>query len=380
MAVRVRRTCFLGALLVLAACGAFLLVVDRATAQTNTYSEGIPGVPFSFVKLGAGMTLDPGGGDQTLVLQLEDVPGGTTTAATSGAVSGVFTLDGAPVDNVSFLVFRVRMDYDTTSAVSPVVRFTARETGTFSGQAQGHEEPATGEWVFPVAKRDDGEYPGGSLLRYRLAFTLPNAGARGTITVYDVTLEYGDYVAPPDYGGGDGKGDGGKGDGKGKSDGAKKPTGVAYMGGSGDGSGSGSGSGSGTGSGAGSGQGGVRVGAGMGSVGTDAPTAAATPSTAADAVTGYPLRLEDVTDGGTGDGGAGDRGGGSGPGTGGGSAGGSGGAWGLSWRDLVWVAVALAVAAPFVVAEADRRRVRRRLKDLVEQTPDGPAPRLTAPV
>ena len=79
MAVRIRRTCVLGAVLVLAACGAFLLVADRAAAQTNTYSEGIPGVPFSFVKLGVGMTLDPGGDDQTLVLQLEDVPGGATT-------------------------------------------------------------------------------------------------------------------------------------------------------------------------------------------------------------------------------------------------------------------------------------------------------------
>ncbi len=374
MAVRIRRTCVLGAVLVLAACGAFLLVADRAAAQTNTYSEGIPGVPFSFVKLGVGMTLDPGGDDQTLVLQLEDVPGGATTAATSGAISGVFTLDGAPAENVSFLLFRVRMDYDTTSAVSPVVRFTARETGTFSGQAQGHEEPATGVWVFPVAKRDDGEYPGGSLLRYRLAFTLPNAGASGTITVYDVTLEYGHYVAPPDYGGDGGDG---KADGKSKSDGGKKPTGVAYMGSSGGGSGGGTGTGSGAGS--GTGQGGVGVGAGMGSIGTDAPMAASPRSTAADTVTGYPLRPEDLTGGGEGDGGTGDAGsGGGGPSVAAGTA--SGGASSLSWRDLVWLAVALAVAAPFVAAEADRRRVRRRLRDLVEQTPDGPAPRLTAPV
>ena len=376
MAVRIRRTCVLGAVLVLAACGAFLLVADRAAAQTNTYSEGIPGVPFSFVKLGVGMTLGPGGDDQTLVLQLEDVPGGATTAATSGAISGVFTLDGAPAENVSFLLFRVRMDYDTTSAVSPVVRFTARETGTFSGQAQGHEEPATGVWVFPVAKRDDGEYPGGSLLRYRLAFTLPNAGASGTITVYDVTLEYGHYVAPPDYGGDGGDG---KADGKSKSDGGKKPTGVAYMGSSGGGSGGGTGTGTGSGAGSGTGQGGVGVGAGMGSIGTDAPMAASPRSTAADTVTGYPLRPEDLTGGGEGDGGTGDAGsGGGGPSVAAGTA--SGGASSLSWRDLVWLAVALAVAAPFVAAEADRRRVRRRLRDLVEQTPDGPAPRLTAPV
>jgi hypothetical protein len=119
----------------------------------------------------------------------------------------------------------------------------------------------------------------------------------------------------------------------------------------------------------------VRVGEGAGSVTTDAAVTVSPRSTSGDTVTGYPLRLADVT-GGTADGG-------SGAGSGGDTcepdaAGGAAGS-GLSLTDLLWLAAALAVATPFAMAEVERRRVRRRLSDLVDETPDGPAPRITVP-
>ncbi len=365
---------------------ALLFAVAPASAATGTYVEGVAGAPFSLPlqNLGPGMTIDPGDGDAALVLHLDGLPGGITTAATSTAISGAFVLDGAPADKVSFLTFRIHMDYGTPSVVSPVVRFTSKAKGTFSGQAQGHQNLATGEWLFQVGRRNDGEYPGGGLLRYKLAFTLPNAGASGTITVYDFALDYGEYVEPPD----DGDGDDGAGGGTGgpEKDGPSKgsPSGVAYMGGSGagaGGTGSGSGTGGGTGSGSGTAGGGSAIPTGVGSVDTDATVAAspAVPAVVADdTVTGFPLRLADVL---AGDGGsaAGESAGGSGGAAAASSGGGSGGGRDLTWSDLLWVAAALAIGAPFVSAAIDRRRALRRLHALVDETPDGPAPRATAP-
>lgn len=381
---RSRRSRAWSALIVLFACFALLLAPARATAATNTYTEGFPG--------GNGFSIDSTssdaawtwgqGADDSLMLTLDGLPGLSTPAITSTQISGMFSLDGQSVENVGFVKFVLHVDIDVEGAFHPlpVVSYTSRRDGTdFHNADVSHEEPGLLEFTPP--KTNYGQRPGGAQLTYRVSFQVPSGGASGTITVHDFTLVYEEYVAPPDDdddGGGGGKDDGDKDDGD-----KDKPTGVANMGGSGDGSGSGTGGGTG-GSGTGSGQGGgngagngagVRVGEAVGSIGTEAPVTASPRSTADDSVVGYPLRLEDVA-------GGGEAGGGSGDGAGGEAAGSaaSGGATGsgLSWNELLWLAVALAVATPFASAALDRRRVRRRLKVLVEETPDGPASRLTA--
>jgi hypothetical protein len=366
------------ALAVLLACSAcFVLAGPVLAAETNTYTEGTGGRGFSIDSRDEAWSWDKGAADETLTLTLNGLQGLSTPAIASSEIAGVFELGGQPVGKVGFIKFRLTVDIAIDAAFSPlpVVSYTSRPDGSDFHDAN------VSLWAPPVLefevlpRSSDGEQPGGALLTYQISFQVPSGGANGTITIHDFTVEYGEYVQPPED-------DGDGGDGSDKHDGedggtSDRPSGVAYMGGSDDG-GSGSGSG---GSGTGSGQGGgnsagVRVGEGTGSIDTEAPVTASPRSTADDTVTGYPLRLEDVT------GGGGEAGGGTGDGPGGGAAGTgtSGGAAGsgVSWKDLVWLAAALAITTPFVSAELDRRRVRRRLQGLVEQTPDGSAPSVTA--
>lgn len=372
-----------GALVVLLACCACLVLVGPAlAAETNTYIEGTGDRGFSIDHRDPGWSWDRGAADESLTLTLDGLPGLSAPAITSTEVAGVFELGGQPVSKVGFIKFRLTVDMAIDAAFDPlpVVSYTSRQDGSdFHDANVSSWTPGVIEFTV-LPRSSDGEQPGGGLLTYQLSFQVPSGGATGTITIHDFAVEYGEYVEPPEDDGDGGDGDGND-NGEGDRDGDKdKPSGVAYMGGSDGGSGTGSGGsgtgsgGSGTGSGQGGGNGaGVRVGEGAGSIDTEAPVTASPRSTAGDTVTGYALRLEDVL--------AGGEGGGSGDGSGGssGTSGSSSGGFALSLQHLLWVAVALAVISPFAGAELDRRRVRRRLRGLVEETPDGPAPRFTAP-
>lgn len=374
-----RRSVLSSLVVLLVSCACLLAAGPAAAAETNTYTEGTADHGFSVGHLDTGWVWDQGAADETLTLTLDELAPFSAPAMTSTQITGPFSLGGRPVDKVGFVRFVLHVDIavDTGFEPIPVVSYTSRPGGTdFQDANVARRSPGVIE--FEPRLTSYGQLPGGPQLTYRLSFKVPSGGAVGTVTVHDFTLVYGEYVEPPKDDGDGGKDDGGKNDGGSKnSDPKAKPSGIAYMGGSGDGSGSGSG-GSGTGSGgsatgSGQGGGGVRVGEGIGSISTDAPSVSPPRATGGDTVTGYPLRLEDVAGGG-GEPGGGAGGGAASTGTGGGRAGSS-----LSWKDLVWFAAALAATTPFAFAALDRRRVRQRLRQLVEETPDGPAPRVTAP-
>ncbi len=384
--VRIRHIWAFGAPLVLLAWCALLVVADPLTAEElKEYSLGFDSVqPFQFVQQDDSISVSP---DGTVFTFVEDgLRPGAEVWATSAPIVKQFDLGlgSGPGEKVSFQKFLLHIDASGASFTTIMVRFTSNpDSGNFSGVAitSGEEDP-TGALVFRPKVGPGDPFPGGDTLQFKLWFKVTDGGTpSGTITVDDFTLVYGKYVAPPDDDG-DGGGSGGNDNGASDRDGDKdKPSGVAYMGGSDSGSGTGTG-GSGTGSGGsgtGSGQGGgnsagVRVGEGTGSIDTEAPVTASPRSTAGDTITGYPLRLEDVLAGGGSGDGSGDGAGGS-----SGTPGSGSGGFALSLQHLLWVAAALAVMSPFAGAALDRRRVRRRLKDLVEETPDGPAPRVTAP-
>ena len=372
-----------GALAILLACCACLVLAGPAlAAETNTYIEGTGSRGFSIDRWDQGWSWDQGAADETLTLTLDGLPGLSAPAITSTEIAGVFELGGQPVGKVGFIKFRLVVDIAVDAAFDPlpVVSYTSRPDGSdfhdanVSSWAPGSSSSRSCRGAATASNPAGACSPTRSRSRCRAgappgrsrSTTSPwstgstSSRRKTTGTVAAVTATTTTTVT--------------------ETADKDKPSGVAYMGGSDGDSGTGSG-GSGTGSGGsgtGSGQGGgnsagVRVGEGTGSIDTEAPVTASPRSTAGDTVTGYPLRLEDVLAGGEGGGGSGDGSGGS-PGVGR-----RGGGFVLSCRPHV----------------ARRRRWRSRRRSppptstggacdgvctgLVEQTPDGPAPRVTAP-